>query len=1382
MKIENKLFKGIIRAVSLCKSRMSVAGAILLGFATIASADIYVNAVASQEGADGSEAHPYVTIQDAVNNASNGDTIRVAEGVYSTGALPVAEGSACHSVVTIIGKRLHLIGAGRGKSVIVGSRDPNAGNAYSDTLAEHAARCVFVKESEGTIIEGFTLRNGETLQEKSSPDIYNAGAGLYADSTAVFLVDCEISHCAGKYGSPMYKGTAVRCLLDGNFGTSGPGGRGCRLVNSVVTRSVAAGTSTGAMYDSELYNCTLIDNKATWAMQKETDKAYNTVIVFSSNEIVYRETNLVSAVVENCVLASTAPNGTVQLVGPAVGDWRLLSSSDAIKAGALSHIQSLSQSFPENINLFKDYLGRDIVADDEGRINAGAIQETVTPAAGALWFNKQISVNGHVSCNSRAATYVYPEVFPTQYCVRAVLNAGEYMYRLLRYNPYTGKQNGAYPSIVPQSDGRMWLMPPVDVAMTITNQVQLATDILWVDADNGKDDWGEGVEDLGSPLHPYATIQAAVDKVESIATSSKYSVINVLPGVYSNGITTLESAGRFRLCVNNNVNVRIYGVEGPEKTVICGSPEPDTKDSAENTAGLGPNAVACAYLKGCNVYLQGFTLSDGFSDSSDTSYSKGARGSAVYSVNGETSSANVMDCVITNCHSHSSIILNALVSRSHIVDCCSMSSYVMEGGLLWGSCFRGCASLNERAGVIGVVDADTFNSTFIGEPNVGRLCGSDRISYNCIWDGGENVYSSCVFTNSIAWNVKKYNSNASDYHAVDPLFASRETDGTLCVDSPAVGMGCTQWAGDYGDRFWRFGGGDINGDSIVFTHGRPTIGAFQKTINVVKVSALTPPNGGWHLEDADFGEFSFDETTAPLKIVPAAGSRPCVGITCDGVDYFFTNSPNETIVLDYQNFVNRGANVLEGIYSTDWYVDDDGDDGNTGFLPTHPKKTLADAAAMLSSGDTLWVFPGAYSEGGVRESDSQFLTNRVVVNEGTAVISTDGPESTFIIGAKATFEPDGYGCGTNAIRCAFVKKNARLSGFTLTGGHVNRNGKDDDKAGSAVAGSGRSINCVVDNCIISNNYSSMGTIYKADVFDSLIVRNVSSGQGVGVRQGNAYNCCFSENTGNSVLSYSQYVIGCTVLDNNFRENGNSSTLLANIVNGGRIFNSVFMGDVNYSTSSGDYAVISNCVCGKQSQYNERNTTGCVYEVDFSSELFMGEAIPVAGANAAVDAADESLCTNLYSQTDLRGFQRVMNGRRDIGAYEADWRSVYATTLCSSPNALVVESATPDVVKDGSVLKVKCGSLKAVWSNTTGKNVLCEIPVQVTGTGLLTVKLDDEVLGTVDASDGVVNLSFVNKIEYQRLDFSYSPGEMDGGCAVIGGFTRNRLAGFVFTVR
>ena len=98
------------------------------------------------------------------------------------------------------------------------------------------------------------------------------------------------------------------------------------------------------------------------------------------------------------------------------------------------------------------------------------------------------------------------------------------------------------------------------------------------------------------------------------------------------------------------------------------------------------------------------------------------------------------------------------------------------------------------------------------------------------------------------------------------------------------------------------------------------------------------------------------------------------------------------------------------------------------------------------------------------------------------------------------------------------------------------------------------------------------------------------------------------------------------------------------------------------------------------------------------------------------------------------------------------------------------------------MKVKCGSLKAVWSNTTGKNVLCEIPVQVTGTGLLTVKLDDEVLGTVDASDGVVNLSFVNKIEYQRLDFSYSPGEMDGGCAVIGGFTRNRLAGFVFTVR
>jgi hypothetical protein len=232
-----------------------------------------------------------------------------------------------------------------------------------------------------------------------------------------------------------------------------------------------------------------------------------------------------------------------------------------------------------------------------------------------------------------------------------------------------------------------------------------------------------------------------------------------------------------------------------------------------------------------------------------------------------------------------------------------------------------------------------------------------------------------------------------------------------------------------------------------------------------------------------------------------------------------------------------------------------------------------------------------------------------------------------------------------------------------------------------------------------------------------------------------------------------------------------------------MFNSLFQGKVTLNQSGADdYCHMSNCVCSTTSTFNDKASTGNVEKVDFTSQQFVDGVIPVAGANAAVDAADESLCPGLYTETDLRGFQRKMNGRIDIGAYEADWRGVYAMTLCSAPNALTVESASSNVVKDGDVLKINSGSIAATWRNATGKNVQCVIPVQVTGGGVLTVTLDDEELGSVSAADGEVRLSFMNKLESQRLVFAYTPAENVGGAAFVGRFTRSRLAGLVFSLR
>ena len=143
---------------------------------------------------------------------------------------------------------------------------------------------------------------------------------------------------------------------------------------------------------------------------------------------------------------------------------------------------------------------------------------------------------------------------------------------------------------------------------------------------------------------------------------------------------------------------------------------------------------------------------------------------------------------------------------------------------------------------------------------------------------------------------------------------------------------------------------------------------------------------------------------------------------------------------------------------------------------------------------------------------------------------------------------------------------------------------------------------------------------------------------------------------------------------------------------------------------------------------------------------------------------------------------MMNGRRDIGAYEADWRGVFAGMLNPSANVLTVDAASPHVVKDGGAIAIRSGSLSVTWQNTTGKDVLYKMPVRVAGGGTLTVMHDGEPFCVVRKGDGDVVLSHICKDALCSFTFAYEPGEADDGGAILDGFVRSRMAGFVFTVR
>ena len=214
--------------------------------ALAANADLYVDASASADGADGTEAKPYPTIQAAVNSASASDVIRVAEGVYTNGSGIVS--GASHARVYINGKPgLKIIGAGRGKSFIVGSRDPSA-TIYDDTLTEtrtNLISCVYARNSAGAVVEGFTLKDGESFYNADGVGSRNGGGVCEHNENidGIYLVDCDILHCCARVGGAMKGGTAVRCRFERNYGMSGAVARNSRLVNCLVSGSRAPSSS-----------------------------------------------------------------------------------------------------------------------------------------------------------------------------------------------------------------------------------------------------------------------------------------------------------------------------------------------------------------------------------------------------------------------------------------------------------------------------------------------------------------------------------------------------------------------------------------------------------------------------------------------------------------------------------------------------------------------------------------------------------------------------------------------------------------------------------------------------------------------------------------------------------------------------------------------------------------------------------------------------------------------------------------------------------------------------------------------------------------------------------------------------------------------------------
>ena len=239
----------------------------------------------------------YATIQEAIDAASNGDTVLVADGVYKG-----------------LGNRNLDF---RGKAIVVRSEK---GPRHTIINCEGEARGFYFHgwEKRTSVVSGFTITHGYDKDEgggiycyKSSPTITDCritectvrlkGGGVYcsASSSPVF-VDCTISNNSSEQGGGMYvslsspsltrcvisnnRATGVgggvysflspmtldRCTVSGNAARNAGGGIYCNASNPTITGSTIsanrANSQGGGIYclsaSPELTNCLITENGA----------------------------------------------------------------------------------------------------------------------------------------------------------------------------------------------------------------------------------------------------------------------------------------------------------------------------------------------------------------------------------------------------------------------------------------------------------------------------------------------------------------------------------------------------------------------------------------------------------------------------------------------------------------------------------------------------------------------------------------------------------------------------------------------------------------------------------------------------------------------------------------------------------------------------------------------------------------------------------------------------------------------------------------------------------------------------------------------------------------------------------------------------------------
>ena len=1285
------------------------------------SAEYFVDANHGNDAWDGTSSNyvsgvtgPKKTLQAAADliKDHNGNIITVLPGVYD-------EGGATYGADYLTTNRLCLayrsviVRSTGGKEVthIVGASD----SAYEDGCGPAAMRCAMGPGSDkGTVLIGFTLRDGHNYN--GDPNGHNEDRG--GGAINISLYDCTISNCVAKSRGGAGNGcTFVRCRIIGNTAGNSACGMACNassLANCLVARNYGGATLTYttkmvnttvvANYggdplasitsgETTLWNCFLAGNyngQNGFSSEGNAQTTSKGVTYYSHCKNTVCERRAIFADV-NDESVTNAPLG--QCVSSALGDGRLLANSVAVGRGDAAYL--------DEVPIPDGYVHMDLdgnVLPTSGPINCGCFQQTVTATGARVDFGSSYEWDfGEALPVNKYTTHYFTGAAET---LKVKPNLTGTLYGLYADSENNGDSANYR---IPMMDGYVRIVANPDPDFVIALRVRAAAAKYYVDRTIGSDDY-----DGTSPTVDSDTIgpKKTLAGVCAVANAN-YNLVYVAPGVYDE--KTCSGTVPARLSVGRTVGFISSGGIGAATI-------------------KGGDQIRCANLSAANAFLQGFVLADG-SSTEDTADSH--RGSAFYA---SSVTAKVLDCTITNCTASYVIAYRGTLLRSKVVDCT-----VNDGPLTYLTMCASSVFAGNRFGT------DSSPNTIFYDRSQAFCCTVDA--------GDQRVYETRVTSavgNLVVGRSSVGTDPASNYsdnvENVDPAFVSRaKRDFRLGVLSPALGAVDPQNLATCGATFYL--STDVDGRPLKAVNGRLTAGAVHnEPLPCVVVSE--PRTGMLTVENGIVGTNAVAQESAPI-VLTASTSRPLVGFAKDGE--IVTSGTSYTVPAPGETDVR----TVMPVYSNVWYVAKDGNDGNGGGTPGTAKQTIPAAANNAEEGDVILVGPGTYgAEGGTMLQTTRLSSgtpkrpSRVWVKPGVTLKSTAGAEKTFIVGARATEGADEYGNGVDAVRCVALSADASIEGFTLTGGastalETKESYTDDDATGGVLGGSHET--SVVRDCIVSNNVScSCGAGFNCRFIGTRIFDNVSKFRASAGRQSDYIGCVIDRNTGYNLCEHYWVFDSNTIGGNNFQPNGyNRPTTLQYPRNGAVIVNSVVLqpsGVTGATDKDGTYPYsATNTVYMKGSGPSASNEelVDCIF-TNAAACALDADLRPIVGESILIDRARPDVsCDEANAMvTDATGAQRVMNGRRDIGGAEGDWRPRYSKDI--GRRATVTE-ASPDVVEQNGKVTIPGGS-EVVFTvvNADAKTREYVLNVAVGG-GTLAVSVDGVPVEFDQTSD--IRLSF-----------------------------------------